>query len=231
MLIDALFLLCLAAITWCVASEGPWGAGMTLIIVIVSGLLAMNFFEPFASRIQGSATIHSNWGQRVDFIALVGLFALFVFLLRMAAEYYQPTFMEVNALVYDLGRWAFALLTGYVACSFLLAAFHTAPLPPDALGFTPEVARRRGPVSKLAPDMQWLGFTQYVSEKVLKRGDLRVFDGPKFELGDYPNDRWAAYPIRYAARRRAIAAGGAAAGQPAGGGLQRREPKTDNPGF
>ena len=38
----------IGVITWLLSTEGIWGAASTLLCVVISGLLAMNFFEPAA---------------------------------------------------------------------------------------------------------------------------------------------------------------------------------------
>jgi hypothetical protein len=86
--------------------------------------------------------------------------------------------------------------------AILLTALHTAPLPRSFVGFSPE---RSNFFDSLAPDRQWLGFTQHVSEKVLNTG--RVFDGPKFSMPGTDQEYWPSFPIRYATRREDIAAG------------------------
>lgn len=225
---DLIFVLIFVVVTWCVASEGPGGAGVVLISVLLSGLLAMNFFEPLAGFLQrniaGSGFLADAW----DLMALVGLFGGFVFLLRSAGEYLAPTEPEMQPTVYEFGRWTCAALTGYVTMAFLAAALHTAPLPRDFWGgFPPEVGRRTGPITSFAPDYQWLGFTQYVSEKVFVQGEHgRVFDGPAYRTGDHEG-HWPSFPIRYATRREQIAGGGPAGGSGGGGAVepvQTRQP-------
>ena len=51
--IDVILLIVLGLVTWSVASEGIWGAALTSLIVVISGLLAMNFFEPTAALLEG----------------------------------------------------------------------------------------------------------------------------------------------------------------------------------
>ena len=173
-----------------------------LVIVLLSGLLAMNFFEPLAMFLEENIASSGSWRYRWDFIALVGLFGGFVFAFRSAAEYLSPTFMQVHPLVHEIARWSCGLLTGYVTMAILLTALHTAPLPREFLGFTPE---RKNFFGMTAPDRQWLGFTQYVSERVFKSG--RIFDGPRITVGDYEKKIWPSFPIRYASRRELLAAG------------------------
>lgn len=196
-MIDILILIVLGLVTWCVAAEGFIGATQICVIVIISGLLAMNFFEPLAEMLQGGPV--GNWA---DVLALVGLFAAFVFGLRILAERIAPGFPDASKLVYEGGRWFAAFLTGYVTCGFLLTALHTAPLPREFAGFTPE----RANFFSMAPDRQWLGFTQYVSEQSFRRGGNYIFDGPVEKVGDYAeNDVWSSFPIRYATRREQLA--------------------------
>ena len=218
-MIDLLLLAVVGVVTWSVASEGAWGAGFTLLSVLFAGLLAMNFFEPAAGYLQSAISDSPAWAQRWDVIALVGLFALFTFGLRSATDYLEPTFIPVHPLVHEIGRWGFGAMTGYVCMAVLLTALHTAPLPRTFLGFEPE---RRNLLGIAAPDRQWLGFTQYVSERVMRNG--RVFDGPHYSVGPVQNQVWPSFPIRYASRR---------AGTSGGGGYVSRTPRSqssDSPG-
>lgn len=223
-MVDILLLIILGVVTWVVASEGAYSAGLTFVCVLFSGLLAMNFFEPVAVFLQNHIFTSPTWAARCDVIALVGLFAGFVFALRAATEYLAPTFIQVHPLVHELGRWGFGVLTGYVTMAFLLTALHTAPLPREFLGFTPEPARRSGPLGSLAPDFQWLGFTQHVSERVFSQsGGGRIFDGPRFRAGDIEGV-WPSFPIRYATRRQMLAAGASAVRQ------SPSQPRRSSPG-
>ena len=45
---DVMLLFVWGIVTWCVAGEGAFGSAVNCLVIIVSGLLAMNFFEPFA---------------------------------------------------------------------------------------------------------------------------------------------------------------------------------------
>ena len=41
---DTVLLVIWLVVTWCVAGEGPFGAAVNCVVVVISGLLAMNFF-------------------------------------------------------------------------------------------------------------------------------------------------------------------------------------------
>ena len=226
-MIDVLLLVILAAVTWCVASEGAWGAGLTFLSVLLAGLLAMNYFEPVAGWLESFDRTSIAWSQRTDVIALLGLFVVFVFLLRLMTDRLAPTFMVIQSLAYEIGRWSLGLATGYLTMAILLTALHTAPFPRWVTaqgvqefipGFT---AERQNFFNMAAPDRQWLGFVQYVSRRSLPRG--RVFDGPRFPAGDYTADYWPSFPIRYASRREQIGGRPVSVSSPGsgeGGGLR-----------
>ncbi len=218
-MIDIILLLIVLVITWLVAGEGAWGAALSLLCVIFAGLLAMNFFEPLA------VILYKIGKDRADFVALLGLFIFFVFILRLAADKIMKTYVFMHGWVNDIGRWGLAAATGYVTMAILLTSLHTAVLPRNFIGFTPE---RANIFDSAAPDRQWLGFTQYVSEKVFRQGGVaKIFDGPVFKVGgskpeeQMRNDIWPSFPIRYATRRGQIAQRSAAvAGGGGGGGIQ-----------
>jgi hypothetical protein len=109
-----------------------------------------------------------------------------------------PTEIDVDARVYQVSRWLFGLAAGYTTMAVLLTSLHTAPLPRNFLGFTPE---RANLLDFAAPDRQWLGFTQHVSEKVL--ASRRIFDAAEFNPQPYGTDQkyWPSFVIRYATRR------------------------------
>jgi uncharacterized membrane protein required for colicin V production len=212
-MIDFALLIIVALVTWNVAAEGAWGSAAVLLSVIFAGLFAMNLFEPLANLLQ--STIGDDWAIRLDFISLMVLFGAGVFLLRLMSEKITPGFIAVHSRLYDVCRFGFALMTGYVTMAFLLAALHTAPMPREFLGFTPE---RKNFFGFTAPDREWLGFVQYVSEKSMHSSeDGRIFDGPQFGVEGHDNRIWPTYIIRYASRREAYGAAiGAAPAAPTG---------------
>ena len=212
-MIDILMLLILAVVTWCVASEGAWGAGLTFLSVLFAGLFAMNWFEPLADNLSGMAP---GWAFHWDIVALLGLFAGFVFFFRFLTDSLMPTYVEVQPLVYNLARWGLAAATGYVVVAVLLTSLHTAPLPRSFMGFDPGPGRKQ--FFGLGPDIQWLALTQYVSANSLSKPQGPVFDSVAFErIPGKPEtlQNWSSFPIRYATRRESFMAGGAAAAAPA----------------
>ena len=199
-MIDLVLILIFAGVTWAVAGEGPWGAVLVFISVVLSGLLAMNLFEPAAEMLQGILGTY-EWQLRWDIVAFLGVFSLGVWGLREATDRIMPTTLDVAGLVHE-SRWLFGAATGYAMVAILLTAMHTAPLGREFIGFRPE---RSNLFDTVAPDRQWLGFTQYVSERVFRSGSNGpIFDGAEFpRIPEDPNSIqvWSSFPIRYAQRR------------------------------
>jgi hypothetical protein len=217
--IDILLVGIVGLVTFLVAQDGPWNAILTMFAVIFGGLLAMNFFEPLAVFV--SKQIPSQ-ESRADIICLLGLFALFVFLIRLGLEQLTPSNPDLPDLVFKIGQWGFGLATGYITMAIILTSLHTAPLPRKFFGFTPERPNFLG-VSR--PDVQWLGFTQHVTEHVFARrfidrtkGEVafRNFDGQRHQFpGKQESDYLATFIIRYATRRQRLSGQGSTATQPA----------------
>jgi hypothetical protein len=212
-MIDIILLAIIAVVTWCVASEGGWGASLIFFQTLLAGILTMNYFEPLAGALSSTILPQGHWQYRSDFIAFCLLFAGLVTLFRVIGEYIMPTFMHTEGYVHDGARWGMAALTGYVTMAILLTALHTAALPRDFLGFT---AERKNFFGVTAPDRQWLGYMQYLTENAYKHdSNIKIFDGPQFAIlpGQEPKI-WSSFPIRYADRRGVIDggnSGGAAA--------------------
>lgn len=228
-MIDALLILVLGLVTWCVAGEGAFGAALNCIIIVISGLLAMNLFEPVATIGQAYILSSGYWMFRWDIISLVGLFAAFIVAFRFVFERMTPRYFHMEGTAHDLARWLFGLVAGYVTMAFLLTSLHTAPLPREFIGFRPE---RANLFDQLAPDRQWLGFTQYVSESVFADPiQPRIFDGPVEDFIDDPNNAernkvWSSFPIRYATRRGNLDGSVAAVAAP----VQQAAPVRTQPG-
>jgi len=214
-MIDIILLAIFGVVIWMVASDGPWSAAIVFVSVLLSGLLAMNYFEPLANFLQSSVASSFEWQHRIDIIAFYGILCAGIFAFRTAGEALLPTYAELQGPVYEGARWGFAVLTGYLLTAIICMSLHLAPLPREFLGFTPE----RGNLLGTAPDRQWLALTQYISEKSMQRirpdGRPVIFDGAVFPSNPADNTSlqiWSSLPIKYATRRQRYVSGGAAPG-------------------
>ncbi len=198
-MIDLFLLAVVAVVTWCVAAEGAWGAALTFLSVFFAGLLAMNYFEPLAILLQSTLNLGPAWNNRWDFIAMMLLFIGFIFAFRIGTEQIMPNFIQVHPLAHDGVRWVAGAATGYLTMAILLTSLHTAPLPRNFLGFTPE---RNNFLGMSAPDRQWLGFVQYATEKSFRNGEYgQFFDGSTAIFADKQEVVLPTFIIRYATRR------------------------------
>ncbi len=209
-MIDILCLAVIGAVAYFVSTEGAWGAVHSFLCVLISALIATNYFEQAAAILEG---LSPGYRHFMDVIALVGLFIGCVFALRMGSEHLVQVYIGLPSAMDTAGKWLFGAATGYLTMAFLLMALHTAPFPREFLGFKPERPNFFG----MAPDRQWIGFMQHVTEKpygwyVFEDRDItpskpiaHAFDGKYELLGDkkasYPNTIWPSFPIRYAMRR------------------------------
>jgi hypothetical protein len=88
----------------------------------------------------------------------------------------------------------------------------------------------------LAPDRDWLGFVQYISEKSMPSSEEgRVFDGSRFRLPYHENEIWPTFIFRYASRRENYGSGSVPVAPPpaatsGGGGSHHPRPAT-SPGL
>ncbi|GAB4149859.1 MAG: hypothetical protein Tsb009_24370 [Planctomycetaceae bacterium] len=201
-MIDVLFIAILATTTLIVSRKGAFHAATWLMTTVFSGLLAMNFFEPVAELLEDFFEHESFPASLVDIVSLVGLFVLFVCVARFFINKLAPAEVELEGLLDAAGRWLLGFATGYVLMAFVAVALQTGPFPRDFWGhFPPEPENRTGPFGAIAPDHQWLGFTQAVSAGVFRQRDAgRIFDAANYRVGNQDNV-WSSFPIRYATRR------------------------------
>ncbi|NUQ62884.1 MAG: CvpA family protein [Pirellulales bacterium] len=163
-------------------NEGMWSNAVRLVNVVTAGLVAMNFFEPLARALEG---MNSTFTYFWDFISLWGIFAVTMVVFRYLTGFASRVKVRFLKIADQIGSVVFALWVGWVLVAFTLTTFHTAPLARNFMfgGFRPGEKMFLG----MAPDQQWLGFTQQVSKGSFSRGV--VFD---------PNGRFIA---NYAERR------------------------------
>ncbi len=234
-MIDILLVAIVGLVTWCVASDGAWGAALTLLITIIAGLLAMSFFEPLATFLQSNFAGSVPWAQRWDIIALLGLFAGFVFALARLPRRFSRSILSSMA--------SFTMCA--LGIRFPHRLYHDGhPADGPAHGTTPpRVSGLHPGAEELPRDVCAPTDSGWASPSMSPRkpfgagptdrssmGPCRPQPGEPGELG--LQKVWPSFPIRYASRRQQYASGRAAAtpvnspaspgsppaGQPARGG-------------
>jgi uncharacterized membrane protein required for colicin V production len=170
LLMFVVFFACLATLY----ADGLWSNAIRLINVITAALLAMNFFEPLADRLQ---KWQPSYTYILDFVSLWLLFVVFSVVFRVLTDLTSRVKVRFLRIVDRIGSALLALWIGWVMVCFTLTTLHTAPLARNFLNgqFKPEERMVQG----LGPDRQWLGFTQLMSRGPYARsagGEKTMFD-------------------------------------------------------
>lgn len=158
MILNVLLLVILFACVACLYTEGLWGNAIRLINSITAALLATNFFEPAARWLESQFPSYTYlW----DFLALWGLFGLFMAVLRVATDFLSRVKVRFLKIVDQIGGALLSIWIAWVMVCFTTMSLHTAPMARNFLreSFQPESHMFFG----LAPDRQWLGFVQRTS--------------------------------------------------------------------
>lgn len=138
--------------------EGMWSNAITLFNVVVAALLATNFFE-------WAARVLEKWGPSFtyhwDFLALWGLFALSMAILRGATDFISKVRVRFRKIADQIGSPLLAACVGWVMICFTAMTLHTAPLARNCMGGS--FQREEKMFLGLAPDRKWLAFVQSLS--------------------------------------------------------------------
>ena len=156
------WLLCLIVLGVCVAflyRDGLWSNAIRLVDVVFAGLLAMNFYEWLANFMTGYS---ESLLPYVDFLALWTCFILFAAVFLAATDAVSRVRVRFLKIVDLWGGVALSTCTGWVMVGFILTSLHAAPLARSPLLGSFE-ARNNKFFGLLAPDREWLGFTEYQS--------------------------------------------------------------------
>ncbi len=146
----------------CVAmlyNDGMWSNAIRLINVITAGLLAMNFFEPLANWLE---QMQPSYTYFWDFTVLWGLFIIFSIIFRLLTDRVSQVKVKFLKMADQIGSGVLSLWIGWVMVCFTMVTVHVAPLARNCLfdSFQPEQRM----FFSLAPDRQWLAFTQKMSQ-------------------------------------------------------------------
>jgi hypothetical protein len=200
------FLLVVAA-SWFM---GLWTNLVTLTVLLLSGLIATNYFEPLAAYLDkpivgGPAAIGSlaTYTYLIDLITFWGIFLVALLVLRGFTDFMSRHRVKFNIWVEMIGRSLTAIWIGWVFVMICAFSVQIAPLPASVVQSTPDSGMFLG----LAPDRMWIGLMQSRSRGALSRGRFseaaRHADDAE---GNYePFDSRADLVYRYHSRRVALA--------------------------
>ena len=145
---------------------GLWSNTITMMNVMLSGLLAFNYFEPLASKLT------ETWPSFMfiwDFLCLWMIFIASMVVLRTLTDTLSTVKVRFRRPVDLAGGIIAGLLASWLVVCFTLASLHTAPLAANFMrgDFKPEERMLFG----TAPDRQWLAFASVQSRRALSRGE------------------------------------------------------------
>lgn len=171
----------------CVATcytEGMWSNAITLINVVTAALLAVNFFEPVARWLDDW---DSSYTYIWDFLALWGLFSLFMLVFRLLTDRLSRVKVRFLKLADRIGSGLLSAWIGWVMVCFTMLTLHTAPMSRTFLfdGFQPGEKMVLG----MAPDQQWLNFVQRTSKGVFSHSEVNPFDPTNQFINTYETRR------------------------------------------
>lgn len=162
MLIIVILVVCfiVVAMMW---PEGVWSNAITFINAVFSGLVAWNYFEPFADFIQENA---DSFTYVADFLSFWVLFAAAFNIFRVVTDQTSKTKARFRRPVDMAGSGIFAVLTALLMTSLIITSLHFAPL-----GKTPfRGSFGKGPEASTFLGMQienfWLNTMGRLSKKV-----------------------------------------------------------------
>lgn len=165
----------------CVAflwNEGMWSNCLTLVSVLMSALIAMNYWEPLADFAE---TKMPTYTYVIDYLCMWLVFFLSIAVFRALTAGLSRTQVRFIPPIEQTGRVVSVFLIGWIMVCFTLSSLHTAPLARTAI----RGSFQENPMSNnflgLAPDRMWLGYVQHRSKGALANPSVRVFD----EKGDY----------------------------------------------
>lgn len=183
---DILLVAAMLAIVGFLAKDGLWSNTINLFNVMLSGILATNYFEPVANWLTQS--VYGGMVHYWDSVAFGLMFATFYLLFRAIAGSFSDYRLRFNQTLDNFGGIAAAAYAGWIVVCLACFAGHLAPLSRTYLNDSFKAENKM--FFGLAPDRIWLGFMQQLSEGALGTGDPdRVFD-PQGE-----------FMLKYASRR------------------------------
>jgi uncharacterized membrane protein required for colicin V production len=199
MLYLATILIMLAG-AWTQYRNGLFSSIAMLVMVFISGLIAFNFWEPIADFLDPTFQNNALAGAE-DMIALVVLFSLSLFLLRLAISYLNPDMIDEHGTLQYVGAAAVGLVTGYFVAGFLVCTMQTLPLDERFMDFEPRVPSEPGYRSVLPPDRVWLTMMRHAGAAPLS---WKVDDPDAFQREDRfaTFDRDGTFELRYLRYRR-----------------------------
>ena len=160
----------------CVAmlwNEGMWNNCITLINVILSAMLAMNYYEPVASFLDEK---QPSYTFVFDYLSIWFVFFLSYIILRAITDSLSKHRVKFIMPIEQAGRVISVLAIGWVMVCLTLTSLHTAPLARTAIRGTFQPEPMSNNFLGMAPDRMLLGFVQHRSKNAFANSPPTPFD-------------------------------------------------------
>lgn len=187
MMLDAILFLLTLGMIYALMSEGLWGAALMFFNCLFAALISFNFYEPVALLIVENASFAANWA---DMLAMMTLFIVPLFLLRLTTETIAPAMVRFPTPVYHVGRLVFAVGGSVITMAMIMLAFEAAPVQKKVVGV---VDYKYVPFFKQRFDRDFLAFFQYTSGYTFARngvGDAGDSEFPSKPMLFDPRGEW-----------------------------------------
>lgn len=181
--------------------ESLWSNAITLINVTLASLLALNFFEPLASWLDGMLP---SFTYLWDYISLWLCFCIFFGILRLLTDIASRTRVKFRPPIEFPGRIISAILVASAMVAFVVTSLHVAPLPAAPFGGSFGRSPTQSTFLFMKPDHYLLNLMQSTSRGSLSRGPIDgVAPSPHAEDADRNVfDPKSEFIVKYRQRRK-----------------------------
>ena len=173
MIVNILLLLVFVAVVIVLTREGLWsGLGM-LLNIVAAATVSTAWYERVATLIDERMP---SYTYLIDFLALWGLFAAVLLVMRLVTDRVSRTKVKFLRQVEMAGSPLVAVVAGWIMVCFAAASLHTAPVPRSVIQAEPD---SRGMFFGLAPDRKWLAWVRFATKDgpfAFAPGSAVVFD-------------------------------------------------------
>jgi Colicin V production protein len=173
MIVNILLLLVFVAVVIVLTREGLWSGLVMLLNIVAAATVSTAWYERVATLIDERMP---SYTYLIDFLALWGLFAAVLLVMRLVTDRVSRTKVKFLRQVEMAGSPLVAAVAGWIMVCFAAASLHTAPVPRSVIQAEPD---SRGMFFGLAPDRKWLAWVRFATKDgpfAFAPGSAVVFD-------------------------------------------------------
>jgi hypothetical protein len=202
MLLTIITILVSLALGYAYLREGLFTAFTMCCNLIISGLVAFNFWEPLADMLDSPLSNSVLHGYE-DIFCLLALFCVTLGALRTVTNMLANAQITLPPLVDRGGGVLFGIITGYLATGFLMCAFQTMPWHENFMFFDPSYDSSSGLRRVMPPDRVWLAMMfRAGAYPFSNKQDSATKDPESYYDQFYTFDKSGTFEYRYARFRR-----------------------------